>query len=1004
MRSDMNRSERNAAYLDEMKKVTPSRATVEQAIARARARQASKKPKASPRNLTQPIVMKKKPSVLEPDPSTRSVDWQPEPSAAPKKPTSPTQEFFQNVFASRSTTSPTHGSRGRDFGHSSRMADPPTASDTPVDAPAPVIAATSQDEEREDGDTVSTAPRYARGKGEKSEIFQAEKFELESVAETKECDFGLEMRNLPNSPSMKSATENDDNWELKGMASEETLKATGNARRTRPHKGIFVRKGKKKKADDDDDGKVIRSLFSVDSSIAPVDALFDQESCFYDDDDEDDDFDEEVSEEEPRKADPPDSSPTEVMENDVDEAEGIAVAPKEEEEIEKDSETEKVEVPWDKKGTSLGHVEKLVASIKAKKEEKEEQTPSAEKTEEISSKDGATDSDPVKQGQENKESEISSKEGATDSDPVEQGEENEESEEYEDFVGDFLQSGSGDDAPQPADNVAETNGEPAEGIAGEAENDNLMVDEIEKCESQNAFLEQFEALGIAEESPRKKPIITKEGEEDDENPDESLDAIMEWRTESEVATESVIDSSTADAKPENETSPDEECPAEEDAVSMTKEIQQQESEQSIDGISNVTIEEQPIDKEAINGAPEQPEVETVDSTEDSVDEEDAKTEKESIAEGGVAKEATKGSLMDDDTVSNASEEDGSTKDSEEDEPKEEVPEEPIHIFKFAKGISEDDWQEKNEMASEWQYNSSSMNLDGVEAAENIHRFKNILNKEPEPRPWKVSHIQRTRNHPGFKSIDIYSVIESTEVTVSEKPHDDYVPWEHRDVKQLFLQERSVEFSRNWYGENHTHTVNSKFKLPVCRPRSMEMPLGTAEDTVEWNKDVYTTWKSPYQKVENQRLKLNKSEDDEDKSSDSESKVESQDVQRQSHLVKKSGSRDDNDENSQASEYDDEGSYSDGSYSDGSYTDSEGSYDSDDGSFSGSEISETGSALVIDDDKNTVASWEDAPECGHIVNMRLKIGEHVTRVHPAYTSSLRRSRWRKKYFPKGSFPY
>lgn len=185
---------------------------------------------------------------------------------------------------------------------------------------------------------------------------------------------------------------------------------------------------------------------------------------------------------------------------------------------------------------------------------------------------------------------------------------------------------------------------------------------------------------------------------------------------------------------------------------------------------------------------------------------------------------------------------------------------------------------------------------------------------------------------------------------------------------------------------------------------MEMPLGTTEDAVEWNKDVYSTWKSPYQKVEHQRLKLNKSEDDEDKTKASEKSERTHDAQQQqSHFVKMSGSREDNDENSQASEFDDKRSYSDGSYSDGSFTDSQGSYDYGDGSFSGSEISGAGSAVVIED-SNTVASYEDAPECGQIVNIRLKIGEHITRVHPEYTSSLRRSRWRKKYFPKGSFPY
>ena len=55
----------------------------------------------------------------------------------------------------------------------------------------------------------------------------------------------------------------------------------------------------------------------------------------------------------------------------------------------------------------------------------------------------------------------------------------------------------------------------------------------------------------------------------------------------------------------------------------------------------------------------------------------------------------------------------------------------------------------------------------------------------------------------------------------------------------------------------------------------------------------------------------------------------------------------------------------------------------------------------DDDKDSLG---DIPECGRIRNTRLKIGERISRVTPDLTSSLRRSRWRKKHFPRGSFPY
>lgn len=48
--------------------------------------------------------------------------------------------------------------------------------------------------------------------------------------------------------------------------------------------------------------------------------------------------------------------------------------------------------------------------------------------------------------------------------------------------------------------------------------------------------------------------------------------------------------------------------------------------------------------------------------------------------------------------------------------------------------------------------------------------------------------------------------------------------------------------------------------------------------------------------------------------------------------------------------------------------------------------------------------DDAPQCGTLTNVKPNIGERVTRIHPDYTSQLRRSRWRMKYFPHGSFPY
>ena len=59
---------------------------------------------------------------------------------------------------------------------------------------------------------------------------------------------------------------------------------------------------------------------------------------------------------------------------------------------------------------------------------------------------------------------------------------------------------------------------------------------------------------------------------------------------------------------------------------------------------------------------------------------------------------------------------------------------------------------------------------------------------------------------------------------------------------------------------------------------------------------------------------------------------------------------------------------------------------------------------VGSDEEEIFSWEETPECGTFRNVKLKIGERVSRVTPDLTSSLRRSRWRKKFFPKGTFPY
>jgi hypothetical protein len=229
-------------------------------------------------------------------------------------------------------------------------------------------------------------------------------------------------------------------------------------------------------------------------------------------------------------------------------------------------------------------------------------------------------------------------------------------------------------------------------------------------------------------------------------------------------------------------------------------------------------------------------------------------------------------------------------------------------------------------------------IDSVVAAGNLNKIarrRKFLRADP----WNRTYKERTKYHPGYFNVHVYSIYDTSAADHGEPDELDAVPWERRDVKQRFLQEKSIMFSRNWFGDLVRVRGNDKHRPPVCQPKSMEMPMENIPDPGEWTEEWYTTWKAP----DNKR----------------------------NHSESHSG-------------------YEDSSVDGGSSTDSGSSSDND-------SVNERAS----NDDYD---SWEEAPECGTIVNVKQKIGERVSRVHPDYTSSLRRSRWRRKYFPRGTFPY
>ena len=248
-------------------------------------------------------------------------------------------------------------------------------------------------------------------------------------------------------------------------------------------------------------------------------------------------------------------------------------------------------------------------------------------------------------------------------------------------------------------------------------------------------------------------------------------------------------------------------------------------------------------------------------------------------------------------------------------------------------------------------------IDAVDAAGNLGKFalgKRVL---PGKKPWYLPYKERTKLHAGFFDVDMYSLFDASALNLKGVQDLDVKAWEHRDVKQRFLHEQSLSFSRNWFGHLSRTRGNDKYKAPFCRPQSMEMPMDNIPDPGEWTAEWYTTWKSPFEK------------------------------QRVFHRAKSAeGSL----SASERSDKDDDSCFSD-------EVDEKSS--SEERSLASIATSSSQSDGYSDDE-----SWEDAPECGEIINVKQKIGERVTRVHPDYTSSLRRSRWRKKYFPRGTFPY
>lgn len=194
---------------------------------------------------------------------------------------------------------------------------------------------------------------------------------------------------------------------------------------------------------------------------------------------------------------------------------------------------------------------------------------------------------------------------------------------------------------------------------------------------------------------------------------------------------------------------------------------------------------------------------------------------------------------------------------------------------------------------------------------------------PATKQWRLPYDPRIASHKGYFTVNVQSLYEASSMHGVHHPLD-LVPWEKRDVKQRFLQEQSVSYNRNWFGTTKKVYGNARIRQPVCRPKSMEMPMKAGEWTEEW-------YKKPWESL-----------------SISQSLSAADSDLREIDMIRR--------------------------------------------------------RYKVGSDEEEIFSWEETPECGTFRNVKLKIGERVSRVTPDLTSSLRRSRWRKKFFPKGTFPY
>ena len=226
-------------------------------------------------------------------------------------------------------------------------------------------------------------------------------------------------------------------------------------------------------------------------------------------------------------------------------------------------------------------------------------------------------------------------------------------------------------------------------------------------------------------------------------------------------------------------------------------------------------------------------------------------------------------------------------------------------------------------------------INGVDAAAALFQKRRL--RGPRRTYLTQATQERTKGHSGFLYIDFYALYEATRVHEEDEEIDEIISWEHRDVRQRFLSEKSV-VCRNWFGSFQRTRGNDRVSNPVCCPKSLLISATKIPESGDWNEDWYTTWKS---RRDNPNNLVTFAEGD-----------------IPSLSMMSSGT----------------------TGTSTTLTESE-SYDQSSESEMNTNSCRKKAVLI---------------EIGNLVSVRIAVGESVSKVHPDYTSSLRRSRWRMKY--------